>query len=338
LASAARPAGRLARRGDDQRGGDVHAEAGAPGNLGETYAERATQAAETAASTARQRIEAAPPRLAGSGRRSERRGIDVSRSGVKLLGPPRGREHRHPKELEALRRPVRATAQGAVLTIELEVSAPHPGQPAADALLDEDGERNDDRVAAYRAAILQRFEASPEAQAEPEAHWAAMLVDYATSYFGKTAEALIPAELDEIVFELIPRKVSVEPEAAPAIVAGLRAFLVFLQREHPGHAKRCLAVLDDEASQRLARLLADPSSFGPAKSFVMSGRAAGFDMSSQAGLGAWAAHMQKNNLRLPMSRPTPAAPRRDASANQRAARQVKKTKRKAQRAARKRSR
>jgi hypothetical protein len=141
------------------------------------------------------------------------------------------------------------------------------------------------------------------------------------------------------VFEVFPRKVSVEPESAPAIVAGLRAFLAFLEREYPGdRARRRLAILDGNAAQRLARLLADPSNFGPAKAFMMSGRAAGFDMSSQVGLDAWAEHMRKNNLRLPMGGPVAAAERRDVAGKQRAARQVKKTKRKAQRTARNKNR
>ena len=223
--------------------------------------------------------------------------------------------------------------------VELEIAAPHPGQPVTKALLDDDGELDDDRVEIYRAEILGRFEASPEAQAEPEAHWATLLVDYATSYFGTTVESLSAADLHELVFEIFPRKVSVEPEAAPAIVAGLRAFLAFLQREHPDrHARSRLAVLQGSASQRLARLLADPSNFGPAKSFMMSGRAAGFDMSSQAGLDAWTEHMRKNDLRLPMGRPVPAAQPRETSTKQRAARQDKKAKRKAQRAARNKNR
>jgi hypothetical protein len=229
-----------------------------------------------------------------------------------------------------------ATSGGAV---ELELSAPHPGQGAASALLDDEGELDESRVERYTAGILGRFEASPEAQAEPEAHWAATLVDYAAHYFGDTVESLSAADLHELVFEVFPRKVSVEPEAAPAIVAGLRAFMAFLQREQPGsRAEARLAVLDGNASQRLARLLADPSKFGPAKAFVMGGRAAGFDMASQAGLDAWAEHMRKNNLRLPMGRPAAAAGRADASDKERAARQAKKTKRKAQRAARNKNR
>lgn len=223
--------------------------------------------------------------------------------------------------------------------LSLQVQVLAGGESPDAALLDEDGELDEDRAEAYRIAILRRFEASREAQAEPGAHWAALLVDYATTYFGQTAESLSAPAVHEIVFDIFPRKVSVEPEAAPAIIAGLRAFFEFLRREHPGSsASRCLAVLAGNASQQLARRLADRSSFGPAKSFVMSGRAAGFDMSSQAGLAAWTEHMRKHDLRLPVAPPAPSAQRRDSPANQRAAQQAKKTRRKAQRAARKRSR
>jgi hypothetical protein len=219
--------------------------------------------------------------------------------------------------------------------IELEVSAPVPGQEPDDALLDEDGALDEDRVAAYRDAILRQFGASPEAHAEPAAHWGELLVDYAASYFGMTVMSLSAAGLREIVFELIPRKVSVEPTAAPAIVAGLRAFLAFLQREYPGSdAERCLASLEGNAAQRLARLLADPSNYGPAKAFVMGGQAAGFDMTTQAGGDAWIAHMRKHDLRLPTGFAAPTAPRRNGSAKPAPARRAKKTKRKAQRAAR----
>jgi hypothetical protein len=225
--------------------------------------------------------------------------------------------------------------------IELEVLAPAPGQQPTGALLDDDGALDDDRVEAYRDDLLGRFEASPEAQAESAAHWSELLVDYAASHFGKTVMSLSSSEFREIVFEVIPRKVSVEPTAAPAIVAGLRAFLAFLRREHTdSHAEPCLASLEGNASQRLARLLADPSSYGPAKAFVMGGRAAGFDMSSQSGMDAWIAHMRRHDLRLPMNFPVPpAAPRRtESSAKPPPSRHAKKTKRKAQRAARNKTR
>jgi hypothetical protein len=61
-------------------------------------------------------------------------------------------------------------------------------------------------------------------------------------------------------------------------------------------------------------------------------------MSSQAGLDAWAGHMRRNNLRVPMGHRVAAAERRDTPTKQRAARQAKKSKRKAQRAARNKTR
>src|SRR5262249_2821078 len=85
--------------------------------------------------------------------------------------------------------------------VELEISAPHPGQGPANALLDDHGELDERRVEEYSAEILGRFEASPEALAEPEAHWGGMLVDYAAHTFGTTAESLSPAEVHELVFE-----------------------------------------------------------------------------------------------------------------------------------------
>lgn len=215
---------------------------------------------------------------------------------------------------------------------EIEVVVPASGQQPDDTLFGDDDALDEDRVTAYRNAILGRFDASPEAEAEPAAHWGALLVDYAATYFGRPVTSLSSAELRTIVFEIIPRKLSVEPEAAPAIVAGLRALLAFVRREHPdSHAEACLASLDGDASQRLARLLADPSKFGPAKAYLMGGRAAGYDMSTQSGADAWIAHMRRHDLRLPMNFPIPpAAPRRTAPAKPPTpSRQAKKAKRRA---------
>jgi hypothetical protein len=223
--------------------------------------------------------------------------------------------------------------------IEIEVQVPAPGQQPDSALLEEDGTLDDDRVDAYRRSFLGRFEASPEAKAEPAAHWGALLVDYAASYFGEPLSSLSSLQFREIVFEIIPRKVSVAPEAAPEIVAGLRALLAFVRREYPAsQAEACLRSLEGNASQRLARLLADPANFGPAKSFVMGGRAAGFDMSSQSGMDAWALHMRRNDLRLPVGFPPPQATRSRNAVKPPPSQPAKKAKRKAAQKARKKTR
>ncbi|HEU4728821.1 MAG TPA: hypothetical protein VFT22_13045 [Kofleriaceae bacterium] len=225
--------------------------------------------------------------------------------------------------------------------VKIDVVVPAPGQsvPLDDELFDEGDELDESRVATYSEAILRRFQASPEAAAEPAARWSALVVNYAATYLGKTVMALSASELEEILFEIFPRKVSVEPEAAPEIVAGVRAFLGFLCREYPSaHAERRLRVLEGNASQRLARLLADPRRFGPAKAFMMGGRAAGFDMSSQAGLDAWAVHMRENGLRLPVGSRAATRPSQEPTTTRPDTRRAAKTKRKSQRAARKKSR
>ena len=70
----------------------------------------------------------------------------------------------------------------------------------------------------------------------------------------------------------------------------------------------------------------------------MSGLAAGFDMTSQAGLKAWQAHVEKHDLRVPVENMPRTAPQYKAPAKQRAMHKAKKAKRKAQRAARNKNR
>jgi hypothetical protein len=87
--------------------------------------------------------------------------------------------------------------------------------------------------------------------------------------------------------------------------------------------------LRPDASQQLARRLADPRNFGMAKSLVMAATRAGYDR-SEAGL---AAYLNATNARLPLGA---AAERSRESRKQ--ADTAKRAKRKSQRKARKRSR
>jgi hypothetical protein len=99
-----------------------------------------------------------------------------------------------------------------------------------------------------RVQVLDRFADSPEASPELIG-WAEMLIDYAASYCGDELWALTPAELDGLLFEIIPRKVSVEPEQAGAIVGAARAFLAFAARELGSRQARiCLDRLPPAAS------------------------------------------------------------------------------------------
>ena len=52
-------------------------------------------------------------------------------------------------------------------------------------------------------------------------------------------------------------------------------------------ARQLLARLTPQAARRLERALQEPANFGMAKSFVLMGKEAGFDMESPEGMRAW---------------------------------------------------
>ena len=122
-------------------------------------------------------------------------------------------------------------------------------------------------------------------------------------------------DVDEIVFEIFPRKVSMEAEQAGEVIAELCAFWRFLQREYQlQNAARILELLGPGAEERLHDALDDPENFGMAKSFFMAGQKAGFDMRSEAGLAefmlAYNARILSNRgaVSRPMSPPERSRP------------------------------
>jgi hypothetical protein len=141
---------------------------------------------------------------------------------------------------------------------------------------------------AVATELLRRFEASPESALVAGKHDCGLLMDYAINEFGITITTLRPAQLDELVFEVFPRKLSAPASEAPFIIAELRAFYAFLGREYRfEHADACLRVLGGDAVEKLRAGLSDKRRFGMAKSFVMEGLEAGYDVSSPEGLDAW---------------------------------------------------
>jgi len=135
--------------------------------------------------------------------------------------------------------------------------------------------------------LFAQFLASPEATtlAEPP-HWANLVLDFAENHLGLQADEMRRTDLEEILYDLIPSKVSCDPGEGAAIVAELRAFWTFAARLGMPHAKECLRVLDRDAAKTLDRELANPANFGMATSILMGGKELGFDVESPEGLRA----------------------------------------------------
>jgi hypothetical protein len=114
------------------------------------------------------------------------------------------------------------------------------------------------------------------------------MIHYAIAYPGVTPPTMTSNDLEEVVFSLFPRKVITETGDAAEIIQELRAFWQFLQRVYQlPQARLMLERLTPQAARGLERELQDPANFGMAKSFVLMGKEAGFDMESPEGMRAW---------------------------------------------------
>jgi hypothetical protein len=155
-----------------------------------------------------------------------------------------------------------------------------------------DGELDQAALDTYVSSMMEEFAASPEGQTVAADYgdlgWTSLFLELGATYCGVTADSMEKAQVSEILFELFPRKVSTEPSSAECIVRELQAFWNFVRRvlACPGAGGIC-EWLDDASVGKLEKALGDVSRFGPAKSFFMQGRAAGFDMSSELGIEAY---------------------------------------------------
>jgi len=179
---------------------------------------------------------------------------------------------------------------------------------------DEHGEQDEARTQEYIDGLMTEFAQSAEAQPIQQTSggvtWAAMMLEYAFNYLGCTPSEMTLRDFNEVLFELFPRKVSVEADQAGTIVAELRAFWSFVARQYGlDNARKILATLDDQATDRLQKQLANPANFGMAKSFFMLGSQAGFDMTTQEGITAFQiAYNAGLSSRAPLPGPIASAP------------------------------
>jgi hypothetical protein len=161
-----------------------------------------------------------------------------------------------------------------------------------EAVFDSKGTYLEEKAVRYEEALMDQFATSPEGQAikekGTELGWAGVMIHYAIIYPGVTPPTMTMGDLEEVIYDLFPRKVITERGDGAEIIQELRAFWRFLQRVYQlPQASQMLARLTPQAARRLERELQKPANFGMAKSFVLMGKEAGFDMESPEGMRAW---------------------------------------------------
>jgi hypothetical protein len=156
-------------------------------------------------------------------------------------------------------------------------------------IFDEYGESDERRTEQYVDGLIEEFARSPEGVSFQEKYgdlgWARAMLEYGIDYIGATPTEMSVSEFNEVLFDLFPQKVSVEAEHAGEIVDEIRAFWQFIDRAYAlDNAPAILGVLNNDATRKLRKKLDDPSTFGLAKSIVMLGKKAGYDMSTEEGM------------------------------------------------------
>ena len=125
--------------------------------------------------------------------------------------------------------------------------------------------------------------------------WADCFLNYGYSYLGVFPTRMTRVEVEEILTDLFPRKISLlSPEDADEIIPELLAFWTFLQREyqlvHAGTILRFLRKIEPEFHS----IMNDSSRFGMAKSFVAMGSEMGFDMTDEADMQKFMLHYNEH--------------------------------------------
>jgi hypothetical protein len=164
------------------------------------------------------------------------------------------------------------------------------------------GEINDDAREAYYKRAFSTFSKSSEAQQVRERQgnlgWFQSLLDYGLDYLGETVDSMTPGSLHAFVFDYVPRKVSTEASTAPEIIFELTQYWKYLYRVYKlPSAKSVVEWLETgNLAARLEADLSDPANFGMAKSIFMSGKHAGYDMTSNRGMSEFVADYNRSLL------------------------------------------
>jgi hypothetical protein len=153
--------------------------------------------------------------------------------------------------------------------------------------VDPGSSKADQALEKYQDALIGRFVDSPEGQAharvDPEVgSWAAQLIYYGWGYIGVTLPQMTVKDVEEIVTELFPRKISLSsPEEADGAIPELTLFWEFLRREYKLPQTESVLRFLQKIQPEFKGMMNDPEKFGMAKSFFMMGQSAGFDMTKQ---------------------------------------------------------
>jgi hypothetical protein len=142
----------------------------------------------------------------------------------------------------------------------------------------------------YIDQVIHLFAESPEGQAYGEEQpdlggWIGSFLSYGYRYEGFTLPRMTRANVDLVMDEILPRKITVMAASeAEDAVPELMAFWSFLQREYALENAGDILTYLTSIKHKFPQWMVDPARAGMAKGFMMGGMQAGFDMTTQEGI------------------------------------------------------
>lgn len=139
----------------------------------------------------------------------------------------------------------------------------------------------------YQDSVLEEFALSSEGKerlkADPDmGFWIVQLIHYGVAYIGVTLPHMYERDINEIITDLFPRKISLSsPEDADDAIPELLAFWQFLRNRYKLSNADTIIDFLVKIEPKFNAIMNDSSKFGMAKSFMTMGHKAGFDMTDQ---------------------------------------------------------
>ncbi len=150
-----------------------------------------------------------------------------------------------------------------------------------------EGEEANELLKRYQDTLVEQFYNSPEGQQrlqnDPDmSFWAGQLIHFGFTYIGVSLPTMKIDHIDEIVTDIFPRKITIQsPDDADDTIPELISFWQFLKREYQlPNAELIIKYLNSIAPDYKS-IMNDNSKYGMAKSFIMAGKSAGFDMTNE---------------------------------------------------------
>jgi hypothetical protein len=116
-----------------------------------------------------------------------------------------------------------------------------------------------------------QFASSPEARSLRGASgWYWTVIEFGRAHVNKEIAEIDATDLEDILFRIFPSEVICRPVEARSVVVELRAFFRFLRRVQGSRkADACLRLLQRAPIRKLERRLAQSTSFGVVKLFLL---------------------------------------------------------------------